>query len=436
MPFLSALYVFLATPSQNNNGSSSKLRGSRRFGTYFTKTMAKRFTGGEKMKTLRSGARSLALALLFAIGAISICAAKTFVYVSNAQDGNIDAYTMDTSTGALTPIGKAEASKLVMPMTVSPNKKHLYAVVRSPPPRVLTYAIDSATGALTQKAAAPLPDSMPYVSTDRTGRWLFTASYGGDKLAVSPIGENGLVETEAIQVIPTGRNAHSMLVDRSNKFVYAALLGANQVLQFTFDSKTGKLTPNDPPAVSPAPGHGPRHMAFSPNDKYLYVLNELSGHVMQYAIDSGKGTLTLVDSISSVPAEAGLAWGAPQAPVGTAPTLAAAPPKHEKPKVWAADIQITPNGKFLYSTERTTNKIALFTVAPDTGKLAYVANFATEAQPRGIRIDPSGQYLVASGEKSDRLSVYKIDQSTGRLGEPSRYPVGNGANWVEIFDVQ
>jgi 6-phosphogluconolactonase len=146
--------------------------------------------------------------------------------------------------------------------------------------------------------------------------------------------------------------------------------------------------------------------------------------------------LTLVDSISSVPAEAGLVWGAPQAPVGATPAPATAAPKDDKPKVWAADIQITPDGKFLYSTERTTNKIALFTVAPETGKLAYVGNYATEAQPRGIRIDPSGQYLVASGEKSDRLSVYKIDQSTGKLGEPSRYPVGNGANWVEIVDVQ
>src|SRR5215469_14318433 len=245
------------------------------------------------MKTPRSGARSLALALLIAIGATSVCAAKTFVYVSNAQDGNIDAYSMDASTGALTPIGKTEAAKLVMPMAVSPDKKHLYAVIRSQPLRVLTYAIDPATGALTQKASAPLPDSMPYVSTDRTGQWLFTASYGGDKLAVSPIGASGLVEAEAIQVIPTGRNAHSILADRSNKFVYAATLGANQVLQFTFDAKTGKLTPNDPPAVSPAAGHGPRHLAFSPNDKYLYVLNELSGHVTQYAIDSGKGTLTL-----------------------------------------------------------------------------------------------------------------------------------------------
>jgi 6-phosphogluconolactonase len=385
------------------------------------------------MKTPWNGAASLALALVVATGATSLCAAKTFVYVSNAQDGNIDGYAMDAGTGALTPLGKTQAAKLVMPMALSPDKKHLYAVVRSQPLRVLTYAIEP-TGALTQKASAPLPDSMPYVSTDRTGHWLFTASYGGDKLAVSPIGANGLVEAEAVQIIPTGRNAHSILADRSNKFVYAATLGANQVLQFTFDATTGKLTPNNPPAVSPAPGHGPRHLAFAPDDKYLYVINELSGHVTQYAIDAAKGTLTLVDTISSVPAEAGLEWGQPQAPVGAAPAPAAA--KDEKPKVWAADIGITPNGKFLYTTERNTNKIALFTVASGTGKLAYVANFATEAQPRGIRIDPTGRYLVASGEKSDHLSVYPIDQSTGKLGEPRRYPVGNGANWVEIVEVQ
>jgi 6-phosphogluconolactonase len=361
---------------------------------------------------------------------------KTFVYVSSAQDGNIDGYVMDMSSGALTSIGKVEAAKLVMPMAVSPSKKYLYAVIRSQPARVLTYAIDPATGALSQKASAPLPDSMPYVSTDRAGRFLFTASYGGDKLAVSPIGENGLVEAEAIQVIPTGRNAHSILPDRTNKFVYAAALGANQVLQFTFDGNTGKLTANDPPAVSPEAGHGPRHLAFAPDNNYLYVLNELSGHVTQYAINPDKGTLTLLDTISSVPAEAGLAWGVPQGPVGTASATAAVAPKDGKPKVWAADLQITPDGKFLYSTERTTNKIALFNVAPATGKLTYVTNFATEAQPRGIRIDPTGQYLVASGEKSDRLSVYKIDRSTGKLSEPNRYPVGNGANWVEIVDVE
>ena len=297
------------------------------------------------MKAPRNRALCFALALLSVTGAVSISMAKTFVYVSNAQDGNIDTYTMDTSNGALTPIGKTDAAKLVMPMAVSPNKRHLYAVIRSQPVRVLSYAIDPANGKLTQKASAPLPDSMPYVSTDRTGRFLFTASYGGDKLAVSPIGENGLVEAEAIQVIPTGRNAHSILPDPTNKFVYAAVLGANQVLQFTFDGATGKLTPNQPAAVNADAGHGPRHMAFSPNSKSLYVLNELSGHVTQYAVDTGKGTLTLVGSVSSVPAEAGLVWGLPQAPVGASPAPAAS--KDDKPKVWAADLQITPNGKFL-----------------------------------------------------------------------------------------
>ena len=165
------------------------------------------------------------------------------------------------------------------------------------------------------------------------------------------------------------------------------------------------------------------------------MINELSGHVTQYAIDSGSGTMLPVDSVSSVPAEAGLEWGKPQAPVGATPAAAAAPPD-AKPKVWAADIGITPNGKFLYSTERTTNKIALFSVAPETGKLTYVTNFPTEAQPRGIRIDRHGLYLIASGEKSDRLSVYKIDQTSGKLGEPTRYPVGSGANWVEIVEAE
>ena len=99
-------------------------------------------------------------------------------------------------------------------------------------------------------------------------------------------------------------------------------------------------------------------------------------------------------------------------------------------------LRLTPNGKFLYTTERNTDNIALLTVAPRTGKLTYVTNFATERQPRGINIDPSGRYLVASGEKSDRLSVYRIDQASGKLGYPTRYTVGKGANWIEIVEVE
>jgi 6-phosphogluconolactonase len=394
-------------------------------------------TGGMSMRLSFKALRDLGLAalVLFAAGRVPAFA-KTFVYVSNAQDGNIDAYTLDKSSGALTAIGKVEAGKLVMPMAVSPNKKFLYAVMRSEPYQVTTYAINPETGALTQKATAPLPDSMPYISVDATGRFLFTASYGGDKIAVSPISESGLVETAAIQVITTGRNAHAILADRTNRFVYVPTLGANQILQFLFDAKGGKLTPNEPAAVMARPGDGPRHLVFAPDNNHIYVLNELSGNVAQFAIDQSNGTLTEVDSIGSVPPDAGLVPGTAQAPAGAAPLAGATTPKaEEKPKIWAADIQLTPSGKFLYATERTLSKIALFSVAPGTGKLTYVANFSTEKQPRGIKIDPSGTYLIAAGEKSDRLAVYRIDQTNGRLTEIGRYPVGNGANWVEILEM-
>jgi 6-phosphogluconolactonase len=364
--------------------------------------------------------------------------AATFVYVSSAADATIDAYLVDAQTGALTVIGKAEPGKAVMPMALAPNKKFLYAVVVRPQPWcVLTYAIDSKSGALTHKATAPLPDGMAYVSTDHGGHFLFTASYRGDKVAVSPIGADGLVTAEAIQVLPTGRNAHSIVPDRTNRFVYAALLGVDEVLQFAFAADTGKLTPLAPPAANLEPGYGPRHMRFSPDNKFLYVLNELSGYVVQFAIDGANGTLKLIGSAPSVPPELGMKWGHPRAPTGAAPPPpAAAPNADEELPIWAADLRITPNGKFLYATERSTSKIALFTVAPGTGKLTYVANFATERQPRGINIDPTGRFLIAAGEKSDRLSVYRIDQATGRLGEPARFPVGNGANWIEIVEVQ
>ena len=381
------------------------------------------------------GAMCLATTWLSGVTAAS---AKTLVYVSNAQDGNIDAYTMDKTSGALTSVGKADAGKLVMPMSVSPSRTFLYAVVRSEPFRVLTFAIDPASGGLTQKASAPLPDSMAYGATDRTGRFFFTASYGGHKVAVNAIGANGLAEGPAIQVIPTGKNAHAILADRKNKFVFATNLGSNQILQFKFDAKTGALTPNDPPLIKARADHGPRHLIFSPDNKFLYVLNELTGHVAQFAIDPAKGTLKDVDSVSSVPADSGLVPGvalAPLSPTAMAAPPAATPKADEKPKIWAADVQMTPNGRFLYSTERTTSKIALFKVAAGTGKLTYITNFATEKQPRGIKVDPSGRFLVASGEKSDKLAVFRIDQTKGTLTEAGRFPVGNGANWVEIIEL-
>ncbi|MDK4706485.1 lactonase family protein [Rhizobium sp. CNPSo 4062] len=359
---------------------------------------------------------------------------RTFVYVSAAVAGTIDTYRMDGATGTLMPISSVDVGPMVMPMAVGPDRRHLYAVIREQPYRVLTLAIDPESGKLRQEAVAALPDSMAYISLDPTGGLLFAASYGGSKIAVLLIGRNGLVTAQAQQVIATGRNAHSIVSDRTGKYVFATNLGSDAVQQFTLDAETGILKPNDPTQVETGAGFGPRHIVISPDNKAVYVLTELTGHVIHYALDTNKGTLSEIESVTSVPELAGLSPGiAPAGPATSgapAPTVASA--DNDKPKVWAADIGITPNGKFLYTTERTTSRIALFRVDAGNGRLTYVTNYPTEQQPRGIRIDPSGRFLVASGEKSDRLSVYAIDHAAGGLGLIGRYPVNAGANWIEI----
>jgi 6-phosphogluconolactonase len=382
---------------------------------------------------------SLAVTLA-GLAAVPGAAAKTFVYVSAATDGKVDAYSMDEATGVLTPLANVEAGKSVMPMAVSPDKAHLYAVVRSQPYRVLTYSIDPSSGALAEEAVAALPDSMPYVSTEKSGRLLFFASYGGNKIASLPVGADGLVKDGVKQLIPTGRNAHAIVSDKTGTYVFVPNLGSDAVLQFVFNAETGMLEPNDPPMVKTKAGQGPRHIVISPDNKSAYVVTELTGEVIHYTLDPAEGTLTERGTASFVPPGANLEPGVtpPPPPAFNAPprpAAAAAPAAAPTPKVWAADIGITPNGKFLYATERTTSTIALFTVAPDSGALTYVTSVPTEKQPRGIRIDPTGRFLIASGEKSDKLSVYAIDEDKGALSEVGRYSVDAGANWIEIVNL-
>jgi 6-phosphogluconolactonase len=108
------------------------------------------------------------------------------------------------------------------------------------------------------------------------------------------------------------------------------------------------------------------------------------------------------------------------------------PPRSTDNDIWAADIHMTPNGRFLYISERTNSTINLLSVNASTGKLTYVSSTPTERQPRGFAIDPKGRYVVVTGEKSDTISVYAIDQASGTLKLLNKYPTGKGANWVEI----
>src|SRR3989454_500193 len=241
--------------------------------------------------------------------------AATFVYVSNAEDGDIGMYTLQ-SDGSLQPGPHFAAEKVVMPMPVSPDKRFLIAAVRTKPFSAYTYSIDRGTGALRHVATGPLAESFPYISLDRTGRFLLGASYGGHLVSVNPVGADGRVG-EPLQVIPTARNAHAIRTDNTNRFVFVPHLGTDQVFQFLFDEKSGRLTANTPPVAQMKAGTGPRHLITSPDNRFVYLLNELTATVTTLALAGKTGTLKEVDSVSVLAPDTKLVPGVPRGAVGT-----------------------------------------------------------------------------------------------------------------------
>jgi 6-phosphogluconolactonase len=347
--------------------------------------------------------------------------ADTFAYIANADSNDISVFRIEPSNG------KAEAVETVAfpgvenpgsstPLTLSPDRLTLFAGVRAQPYTVLSFAIDPRSGHLTYRGSGPLADSMANIATDRTGKFLFSASYGGNKVALNPIGADAIVQA-AKDVIPTGLNAHAFLPSPDNHFVFATNLGSDQILSFRFDAATGALTPNEPAAIKVAEKNGPRHFVFHPNGKFVYLVNELSAALLVFAYDAAHGTWQQIQQASALPR------GFDGKPFDGKPFDG---------KPWAADIHLTPDGRFLYASERGSSTLAAFKVDAESGKLTPLGSVPTEKQPRGFAIDPSGHVLAAVGELSNGMSVYTIDQASGALKLLQSYPVGKKPNWVEF----
>jgi 6-phosphogluconolactonase len=368
------------------------------------------------------------VAVLLCLASSAPVLAGTFVYVANAEDGDIGMYTLQAD-GSLQPGQRFKATKLVMPMTVSPDKRFLIAAVRSMPFQAYSYSIDKSSGTLNLVGTGTLAESYPYIAFDRSGRFLLGASYGANQVGVNPVGADGRVG-DPLQVIPTARNAHSIRTDNTNRFAFVPHLGTDQVFQFLFDEKSGRLSANTPPVLQLKQGTGPRHLIVSPDNRFVYLLNELTGMVTTLSLDPNAGTLKELDSVSVLPPDAKLVTGVPRGAVG-APGANQAP-RNTDNDIWASDLHLTPNGRFLYAAERTSSTLGAFRVDTASGKLTYLGSTPTEKQPRGFAIDPTGRFVVVSGEKSDTISSYAIHAETGGLKPIGRYPTGKGANWVEI----
>ncbi|MCD5981645.1 lactonase family protein [Pseudomonas sp. CDFA 610] len=352
--------------------------------------------------------------------------ASTFAYISSPADGLISQYQLDDASGALSLVEQTRAGDQVNPMALSPDGKALFAALRAKPYQVVSFSIEPVTGHLKPLAQAPLAESLAYLSTDRSGRFLMGASYGADLLSVQPIDAQHR-PSDSIQTYKTGMHAHSVRTDPSNRFAYAGNLGVDRVLQYRLEPKDGKLVPIGEGYVTVPQNTGPRHLAFAPNGKFLYVVGEMNGTVTAFSINDKTGALKQVNQANGIPERLKLAQGqvrdARNNDLKDDPT----------PRIWAADVRVSPDGKWLFTSERTSSSVSVFKVEPASGKVAFVENYPVEEkQPRNIAVAPNGRWLLVTGEKADKVGSYGI-AADGGLKRVSEAPSGKGALWIEML---
>jgi 6-phosphogluconolactonase len=342
---------------------------------------------------------------------------ETIVYVSNAGDPTVSVMAMNRASGALdliekTPIpGTDKPSPTSMPMALSPDRRYLHLALRSEPFVAASFAIDPATGRLRHLGNAPLQASMAYIITDRSGRFLLAASYPQSMLTINPIDAEHRVSGPPTQVLATKPKAHCVLVDAANKFAYCTNLGGDIIMQLRFDAATGVVSPNTPAEIRTKPGAGPRHMAFHPSGRFLYLITETTATIGTYAVDKANGTLTELQFVDMM-----------------APGY--------KGEIAAADLHLTPDGHFIYGSERKTNTLTGFRIDPARGTLSQIGQWPTETTPRGFAIDPRGRFLLSVGLDSNQMTVYTINPKNGALAPQKQYPMGKMPNWVEFVELR
>lgn len=335
-------------------------------------------------------------------------APPALVLVSCADAGEISAWSLDAQAGRLRPQQTVAAGGQLMPMALSPDRRRLYVARRSAPMAVLSLAI-GADGRLQPLGEAPLPASMAYIVCDASGRWLLSASYGEHLVAVSPIGADGMAGA-AQQVLPVGRNAHSIAVDPANRSVHVACLGDDAVWRLAFEPDTGRLQPDEQPTQAIRPGCGPRHLVITAQGRRLYLLNELDATLDVFDREPDTGALHLRQTAATLPAAF-------------------------EGKPWAAEVRLSPDGAWLLATERRSSTMTLWSVAMATGELTLADRVAVEAQPRGMQWSPDGGCALVAGQASHHLACWRLDRGRGTLALSDRVATGANPNWIETLAV-
>lgn len=328
-------------------------------------------------------------------------------YTSKGSEG-IYVYKFDPATGALNLLHAVADAENPSFLAIDANQRFLYAVhenndyLGKNQGSVRAFKIDPETWNLTSLNEQPSLGAHPcFAAVDQSGALLALANYTGGNIALLPINSDGSLQppSDMVQHVGSGANpqrqegphAHSVNFSPDGDFVLAADLGIDKIMIYQVDQQNGKLIPNNPPFTKTASGAGPRHLTFDPTGKRAYVINELNSTITVYAYNPQNGSLSQIETVSSLPADF---HGANS----------------------CADIHITPDGRFLYGSNRGHDSLAIFKIDEKTGRLTAAGHASSGGKtPRNFAIDPTGNYLLAANQSTGNVVVFRINQQDGSL---------------------
>lgn len=365
------------------------------------------------MQTTRRS--SLLLVLVLLLGQIPIAAKDSpgkyllFVGTYTGKDSKgIYAYRYDSSSGELAALGLAAETQNPSFLAGDPGHRFLYAVNEVATYKgaasggVSAFRLDRTTGKLSLLNEVASRGADPcYIALDKTGKYVLVANYTGGSTAVFPVLKDGQLGDASAFIQEAGSSvnrerqegphAHWIETTADNRFALVADLGVDRLHIYRFDAAHGALGENDPAFVALEPGAGPRHVAIHPGGKFVYVTNELNSTVTSFSYDARRAELTRLHTVSTLPQDF-------------------------SGKNSTAEIEVHPNGKFLFVSNRGHDSITVFVIDGTTGALTTVERVSTQGKtPRNFEIDPTGTRLFVANQESGNIVIFKIDARTGKL---------------------
>jgi 6-phosphogluconolactonase len=357
----------------------------------------------------------VAVVLGLLAGAAPVFAKELLVFVTAfapGDKGGIHAYEFDTAAGTLKPLRRTAGAENPFFLALSPDRKFLYSTHAktfggTENEQVAAYQVVGRTGELKLLNRQSAEGTAAcYLDVDKTRKAVVVANYSSGSVASLPIKGDGSLGEHASFFQHKGSSvnpqrqkephAHCIVISPDNTYALAADLGTDEVVCYKLDPATAKLTPNKPPSAKAPAGAGPRHLTFHPNGKRVYVINELLNSVTVFDWDAAAGTLTEKQTITTLPDDF-------------------------KGTSHCADVKVTPDGRYLYGTNRGHDSIAAYRIGED-GRLTLVAIEPSRGKgPQNLAITADGHWLLCANMPGNNVAVFQIDPRSGKLrsaGEP------------------